>query len=191
MFSSRTTANTNLETSNWDWAIDPIGLRIALRRVSSRYALPMMITENGPGEFDTRNADDTIHDYLKQTREAPRIEPDDLENFQRGLPDFIGVNYSYTTTFAENPLDGVGLKLINTTGQNGTTPSSGAPGLCRLSASLLQHLAIRFRMKVTLAPRRYSPSSFYINVPIRRFGKNGTGSFLLSIRGSASAPVTL
>jgi 6-phospho-beta-glucosidase len=71
----RTTANPNLETSNWDWAIDPTGLRIALRRISSRYALPMMITENGLGEFDTLDADDTIHDayriaYLKGHLEA-------------------------------------------------------------------------------------------------------------------------
>ncbi|GIP23309.1 glycoside hydrolase family 1 protein [Paenibacillus sp. J22TS3] len=66
----KTTSNPNLETSNWDWAIDPIGLRIGLRRITSRYGLPVFITENGLGEFDKLESDDKIHDdyridYLK------------------------------------------------------------------------------------------------------------------------------
>ncbi|MBP1999927.1 6-phospho-beta-glucosidase [Paenibacillus shirakamiensis] len=66
----KTVANQNLETSNWDWAIDPIGLRIGLRRITSRYQLPVFITENGLGEFDKLEKDQTIHDdyriaYLK------------------------------------------------------------------------------------------------------------------------------
>ncbi|WP_433942836.1 glycoside hydrolase family 1 protein [Paenibacillus sp. SN-8-1] len=66
----KTAVNPNLETSNWDWAIDPIGLRIGLRRITSRYGLPVFITENGLGEFDKLEQDDTIHDdyridYLK------------------------------------------------------------------------------------------------------------------------------
>ncbi|KXU84382.1 aryl-phospho-beta-D-glucosidase [Paraburkholderia monticola] len=73
--------------------------------------------------------------YLQQTGEAPHIEPGDLEIFQRGFPDFVGVNYYYTTTFTENPLDGVGMKRINTTGQKGTTPSSDVPGLYRTTAN--------------------------------------------------------
>ncbi|MGF7033136.1 6-phospho-beta-glucosidase [Paenibacillus mucilaginosus] len=58
----KTAANPNLETSNWDWAIDPIGLRIGMRRITSRYGLPVFITENGLGEFDKLEADDTVHD---------------------------------------------------------------------------------------------------------------------------------
>jgi 6-phospho-beta-glucosidase len=66
----KTAPNPNLETSNWDWAIDPIGLRIGLRRITSRYGLPVFITENGLGEFDKLEAGDRIHDeyriaYLK------------------------------------------------------------------------------------------------------------------------------
>lgn len=66
----KTTSNSHLETSNWDWAIDPIGLRIGLRRITSRYGLPVFITENGLGEFDKLEANDKIHDdyriaYLK------------------------------------------------------------------------------------------------------------------------------
>ena len=54
--------NQYLEKTNWDWTIDPQGLRIALRRISSRYDLPILITENGLGEFDTLEADGSIHD---------------------------------------------------------------------------------------------------------------------------------
>lgn len=44
--------NPYLERTKWDWEIDPIGFRIALRRLSSRYKLPLLITENGLGEVD-------------------------------------------------------------------------------------------------------------------------------------------
>ncbi|TDR77945.1 glycoside hydrolase family 1 protein [Paludibacterium purpuratum] len=58
----KTTANPHLPTSNWDWAIDPDGLRITLRRVTSRYNLPVLITENGLGEFDQLSDDGKVHD---------------------------------------------------------------------------------------------------------------------------------
>ncbi|MBC9788369.1 glycoside hydrolase family 1 protein [Carnobacterium maltaromaticum] len=63
-------SNPYLEKTNWDWAIDPAGLRISLRRISSRYDLPILITENGLGDFDTLEADGQVHDqpridYLK------------------------------------------------------------------------------------------------------------------------------
>lgn len=54
--------NPYLEKTNWDWTIDHQGLRIALRRISSRYDLPILITENGLGEFDQLESDGTIHD---------------------------------------------------------------------------------------------------------------------------------
>lgn len=63
-------SNPYLEKTNWDWTIDPAGLRISLRRISSRYDLPILITENGLGDFDTQEADGQVHDqpridYLK------------------------------------------------------------------------------------------------------------------------------
>jgi 6-phospho-beta-glucosidase len=58
----RTTANPNLETTNWDWTIDPVGLRVALRRLSSRYGLPLLVTENGLGEFDEVDAASEVDD---------------------------------------------------------------------------------------------------------------------------------
>ncbi|MFP6326261.1 MULTISPECIES: glycoside hydrolase family 1 protein [Bacillus amyloliquefaciens group] len=75
----KTKKNPNLVTSNWDWTIDPIGLRIGLRRITSRYELPVFITENGLGEFDKIEEDGSIQDdyridylrsHLEQCREA-------------------------------------------------------------------------------------------------------------------------
>lgn len=66
----KTVKNPFVETTNWDWTIDPMGLRIALRRMNSRYRLPILITENGLGEYD-KLEDGQIHDsyridYLEQ-----------------------------------------------------------------------------------------------------------------------------
>lgn len=59
----RTYANPNLETTNWDWVIDPAGLRMALHRMTSRYHLPILITENGLGEYDKVENDEINDDY--------------------------------------------------------------------------------------------------------------------------------
>ncbi|TLG72034.1 glycoside hydrolase family 1 protein [Culicoidibacter larvae] len=61
----RTVKNEFLETTDWDWTIDPQGLRIALRRLTSRYDLPILITENGLGAFDDLTADEQIHDTYR------------------------------------------------------------------------------------------------------------------------------
>ena len=78
----RTTRNPHLPTSNWDWAIDPEGLRIGLERVANRYALPVLITENGLGEFDQltpegRIQDDYRIDYLRAHLQACRAAIED------------------------------------------------------------------------------------------------------------------
>lgn len=57
----RTVTNPNLEQTNWDWTIDPQGLRSGLRHIYSRYDLPVLITENGLGEFDDL-VDETVED---------------------------------------------------------------------------------------------------------------------------------
>ena len=44
---------------------DPQGLRIALRRLASRYQVPILITENGLGEYDTLTEDKQIHDTYR------------------------------------------------------------------------------------------------------------------------------
>lgn len=53
--------NPYLEESEWDWQIDPIGLRFTLNKVYDRYRVPIMITENGLGATDTL-VDSTVED---------------------------------------------------------------------------------------------------------------------------------
>ena len=54
--------NEYLERTNWDWEIDPEGLRVALRRITSRYRMPVLITENGLGEYDQLTEKNEIKD---------------------------------------------------------------------------------------------------------------------------------
>ena len=58
----KTVQNENLERTNWDWNIDPTGLRIALRRITNRYQLPILISENVLGEYDKLEEGDVIND---------------------------------------------------------------------------------------------------------------------------------
>lgn len=46
----------------YGWVIDPVGLRLTLRKVAERYHLPVMITENGIGAPDTLAPDGTVDD---------------------------------------------------------------------------------------------------------------------------------
>ncbi|EOT49544.1 MULTISPECIES: glycoside hydrolase family 1 protein [Enterococcus] len=55
-------ANPYLETTDWDWSIDPMGLSYACKEITSRYALPIVISENGLGAFDTLTSENEIHD---------------------------------------------------------------------------------------------------------------------------------
>ncbi|MGL4820231.1 MAG: glycoside hydrolase family 1 protein, partial [Bacilli bacterium] len=61
----KTIKNPHLEATNWDWEIDATGLRIGLRRMTSRYGLPILITENGLGEFDKLEDDHSINDEYR------------------------------------------------------------------------------------------------------------------------------
>lgn len=58
-------ANPFVERTNWDWEIDPTGLSIALTRLTSRYDIPILITENGLGEYDKLTEDGRIHDQYR------------------------------------------------------------------------------------------------------------------------------
>ena len=62
--------NPYLEATEWGWTIDPIGFRLALKDMYSRYRLPIFITENGIGvreELDENNTveDDYRIDYVR------------------------------------------------------------------------------------------------------------------------------
>ena len=63
--------NPYLKATDWNWQIDPKGLRYTLNHVYDRYQIPIMITENGLGAFDTLEEDGSVHDsyriqYLKE-----------------------------------------------------------------------------------------------------------------------------
>ena len=56
--------NPYLKTTDWDWTIDPMGLKY-LREITSRYRLPVVISENGLGAFDKKEEDNSIHDIYR------------------------------------------------------------------------------------------------------------------------------
>ena len=77
--------NPYLESSEWGWQIDPLGLRIALNEIHDRYQIPIMVVENGFGAKDTVEADGSIHDpyridYLRKHVAAMRDAADDGVN---------------------------------------------------------------------------------------------------------------
>lgn len=74
--------NPYLELTDWDWPIDPVGLRYTLNKVYDRYRVPVMITENGLGAVDTVEPDGAIHDtyrieYLRRHIEEMKKAVDD------------------------------------------------------------------------------------------------------------------
>ncbi len=67
--------NPYLKASDWGWAIDPTGLRIAINELWERYQKPVYIVENSLGTQDKLEADGTCHDiahidYLRSHIEA-------------------------------------------------------------------------------------------------------------------------
>lgn len=77
--------NPYLESSEWGWQVDPLGLRFALNEIHDRYQLPIMVVENGFGAKDTVEADGSIHDpyridYLRKHVAAMREAVDDGVN---------------------------------------------------------------------------------------------------------------
>ena len=73
--------NPYLKATEWNWQIDPVGLRYTLNHVYDRYGLPIMITENGMGARDTLQ-DGRVHDdyriqYLREHIEQMRLAIDD------------------------------------------------------------------------------------------------------------------
>ena len=62
--------NPYLKSSEWEWQIDPLGLRITLNNLYDRYQKPLFIVENGLGATDTfvneTVEDDYRIDYLRE-----------------------------------------------------------------------------------------------------------------------------
>lgn len=79
-------ANPYLKRTDWDWPIDPTGLRIALNELYDRYQLPVFVVENGLGALDTVEADGSVQDdyrieflgsHIRALRQA--VELDDVD----------------------------------------------------------------------------------------------------------------
>lgn len=66
--------NQYLERTNFNWEVDPIGFRVTLRSVYERYGLPVIITENGLGEYDKLTPAGRIHDHYRIEYLAAQIE---------------------------------------------------------------------------------------------------------------------
>ncbi|MCM3213639.1 6-phospho-beta-glucosidase [Niallia taxi] len=72
--------NPYLESSDWGWQIDAVGLRVTLNKLYDRYQVPLFVVENGLGAIDTPDdngmiiQDDYRINYLRehivQMREA-------------------------------------------------------------------------------------------------------------------------
>ncbi|MSA70368.1 glycoside hydrolase family 1 protein [Holdemania massiliensis] len=78
--------NPHLETSEWGWQIDPIGLRISLVDLYDRYRKPLFVVENGLGAKDELTAEGKVHDpyridYLRKHFQCmlDAIEEDGVE----------------------------------------------------------------------------------------------------------------
>ncbi len=74
----RSGTNGHLTQTEYGWIVDPVGMRTTLRRVASRYGLPILITENGLGARDELTADGQVHDpyridYLRRHFEQARL----------------------------------------------------------------------------------------------------------------------
>ena len=57
--------NPHLESSEWGWQIDPVGLRTLLNVLWDRYQKPLFIVENGLGAQDTPDHEGRIHDHYR------------------------------------------------------------------------------------------------------------------------------
>ncbi|MCH8625472.1 glycoside hydrolase family 1 protein [Lactiplantibacillus plantarum] len=57
--------NPYLSKTEWGWEIDPVGFRIALRRIYEKYQLPIMVTENGLGAKDKLENGKVINDQYR------------------------------------------------------------------------------------------------------------------------------
>lgn len=66
--------NSHLEITSFGWGIDPHGFRTVMRQIWFRYQLPMILTENGLGEFDTLTADGRVHDDYRIEYLSKHIE---------------------------------------------------------------------------------------------------------------------
>lgn len=81
--------NPYVESSAWDWPIDPMGLRTTLNILWDRYEKPLFIVENGLGAEDVVELDGSIHDHERIAYLRAHIEQMELAVEEDGV-DLIG-----------------------------------------------------------------------------------------------------
>ncbi len=57
--------NPKLESTEWGWQIDPVGIRYTMHQLYDRYQKPLFILENGIGMVETLNNENTVHDQYR------------------------------------------------------------------------------------------------------------------------------
>ncbi|MDQ0361426.1 glycoside hydrolase family 1 protein [Breznakia pachnodae] len=57
--------NNYLQSNEWGWQIDPVGLRITLEKLYDRYQLPLLVAENGIGLKESLNENNSIEDIQR------------------------------------------------------------------------------------------------------------------------------
>ncbi|WP_347306114.1 glycoside hydrolase family 1 protein [Corynebacterium sp. SA-MJD20WY100] len=66
--------NPYAKVTSFGWGIDPQGFRTVMRRIWDRYQLPMIVTENGLGEFDELTEGGKVHDDYRIEYLSKHIE---------------------------------------------------------------------------------------------------------------------
>ena len=82
--------NPNLPKTEFGWEIDPVGFRATTREMYSRYHLPLLVTENGLGAYDTLTEDGKVHDTYRI-----HYYQDHIRQIQESISDgteFLGYN---------------------------------------------------------------------------------------------------
>lgn len=127
--SQDTFTNKNIKSANeWGWGMDPIGLRIALNEYYDRYQVPIMITENGMGFYETIGEDGKIHDdyrieflreHIKQVKEAIHDGVDVIGYYPWGPIDLISCSssemekrYGFIYVDYDNEHNGTGKRYL-------------------------------------------------------------------------------
>ncbi|WP_025092721.1 6-phospho-beta-glucosidase [Bacillus safensis] len=79
--------NPYLESSEWGWQIDPLGLRSALNQLFIRYDKPLFVVENGLGAIDKPDENGKINDdyrinylreHIREMKNAVEVDGVDL-----------------------------------------------------------------------------------------------------------------
>ena len=83
----KTRDNPFLTATDWNFPIDPVGLRVALDELYDKYQIPLFVVENGMGAVDVIDEDGKIRDdyrieylarHIEQVRKAVNEDGVDL-----------------------------------------------------------------------------------------------------------------